>query len=160
MSTNLNDRNAIVTSELAYLAGKLGKVNTKDRENLNKVFFDDNGAIREEIKADKDLRELAQTMQKDPNKYGDILNNYKLVGTANDTATGYLGVALQDLRNKSVTIGNAGTENGADIITDYQMAIGKVPNQLESANTFIKGLKETKINNENILSSTTTLNIA
>ena len=147
-TTGLNDRNANALSDLAYVADKLGKIDTTQAKNLGKVFFDDNGSIRDEIKADKDLYSFAQKIESNKTKYADVLDNTKLVGTANDTDTGYKGIALQDLRDKSVTIGNAGTEDGSDLINDLQMVeefvnFGKTLTTEGSENT-INGILDAK----------------
>ena len=55
-------------------------------------------------------------MKMDANKtaYDDLLDNYKLVGTADDTDTGYKALAVMDLRDNSVTVANAGTDDWND----------------------------------------------
>ena len=97
MSTNFNDRNADVSSELAYLADKLGNIQDINKySNIKQIFYNDDDSIRAEIKADSDLHSFVQKMDSNKEKYQDILDNTKLVNTANNTDTGYKGIAIQD----------------------------------------------------------------
>ena len=82
MSNNLTDINAKNLSELAYLADKLGKIDTTQYANLGKVFFDENNDIRQEIAQDENLNAFAQKVQANESAYRDMLDNCKLVGTS------------------------------------------------------------------------------
>ncbi len=69
MSTNLTDKTANILSDLSYLADKLGQINgIEDKENLGKIFFEDDGSIKAEIKADSDLHSFAQKINSNKEK--------------------------------------------------------------------------------------------
>jgi hypothetical protein len=87
MSTNLTDRNGKNLSELAYLADRLGEIDTTQFANLDKVFFENDGSIRQEIASDPKLKEFAEKMNGNKEAYRDILDNCRLVDTAIDPDT-------------------------------------------------------------------------
>jgi hypothetical protein len=143
MNTYLTDRNGKNLSELAYLADRLGRIGTTQFANLDKVFFENDGTtIKPDIAADEKLKEFAEKMLANNADYSDILNNYKLVDTANDQSTGYKALAVMDLRDKSVTVANAGTDgiDWEDIGDDWQMVKNEIPEQIGSAKNFVNDL--------------------
>ncbi len=159
MGTSLNDRKANALSDMAYIAEKLGQLDgIKNRENIGKIFYDENGTIRTEFKDAQGneisgLKEYAQKINENREKYSDVLNS-KLLGTTDD-ATGYKGIAVKN-SDGSVTVASAGTDSAMDIVSDIQIAIGKIPDQQESAKNFVEKLKDNKDANGNPIISTST----
>ena len=159
MSTSLNDRSANSLSDMAYIADKLGQIKDISKyDNISKIFYNDDGTLRTEFKDTQGneisgLKEYAQRINANREMYSDVLGS-KLVGTADDKS-GYKGIAVQN-SDGSITIASAGTDSAMDGVSDFQMAMGKIPLQLDSAKSFIEKLKNDKDENGNPIISTGT----
>ena len=147
----ISDKEYLVLSDLAYLNFDENKDGT---ENLYNIFYTEkNKSRREELFENERERKIKIENGKD--FFEDTLSKWKVVTTSKNDATGFYGVAFQNIDGE-VIVTYRGTEMDTDkkkdlITADGKIAAGIIPEQFVDGYEFYKDLKD----NPNILNNIT-----
>ncbi|GGF96823.1 MULTISPECIES: hypothetical protein [Cysteiniphilum] len=120
----------------------------KDRSpKLHDYIYDERGDFRKGIP--DDIKQQIATM---PAQFSEVLNNFQLRETSTtiehngEVGVGgldYYGIAINPINDKtSIAIVNKGTDSAGDVISDVQMLIGNIADNMLAGVTFVDKIRD------------------
>ncbi|WP_192483058.1 MULTISPECIES: hypothetical protein [Cysteiniphilum] len=160
MAKTITQQQAAILSNLIYAVSTEGDnqgnyifdnsvvANSEKKDlTLNDYIYDERGDFRKGIP--DDIKQQIATM---PAQFSEVLNNFQLRETSTTIehngelgvgGMGYYGIAINPVDDKtSIAIVNKGTDSVGDVISDVQMLIGNIADNMLAGVTFVDKIRD------------------